>query len=111
MDAATGERKSLVNAATLAAVMQTRKSSVIQSTGLGRIEAENYIWSPSGGSLLFIGSTDIVLLDLKTMTPKPLVVGDADIEDAKFSPDAKWVSFVRDSNLWVISATGGAQKR
>jgi dipeptidyl-peptidase-4 len=119
MDAATGERKSLVNAATLAAVMQTRKSSVIQSTGLGRIEAENYVWSPSGDSLLFIGSTDLVLLDLKTMLPKPLVIGDADVEDAKFSPDAKWVSFVRDSNLWVVGVadreakaitTGGSEE-
>ena len=68
MDAATGDRKVLVNANVLADVMQPRKANAIQSTGLGRVEAENYLWSPSGDALLFIGSSDLVLLDLKTMS-------------------------------------------
>ena len=41
------------------------------------------------------------------MTPKTLVSGGSDLEDAKFSPDGKWVSFVRDFNLWIVSAAGG----
>jgi len=107
MDAATSTRKVLVKAETLSAAMQPEKTKAVQSTGLGRIEPENYIWSPHGDSLLFIGSSNLVLLDLKTMTPKTLVTGGADLEDAKFSPDGKWVSFVRDFNLWIVSAAGG----
>ena len=51
------------------------------------------------------------------MEAKPLVNSASDagheiheIEDPKFSPDGKWVSFVRDSNLWVANiATGKVQ--
>ncbi len=114
MDAAKGDRKVLVKASVLEEVMQPRKTSAIQSTGLGRVAADNYIWSPSGDALLFIGSSNLMYLDLKNMTSKPLaVVADnaaQDVADPKFSPDGKWVSFVRDYNLWVASvATGEAR--
>jgi len=107
MDAATGEKKVVLDAAALKQLTQPEKQSAIQSTGLGRVQAENYKWSPDGESILFIGSSDMVLYDLAANTPKPLVTGDDDIEDPKFSPDGKWVSFVRDSNLWVVSTSGG----
>jgi dipeptidyl-peptidase 4 len=122
MDAASGERKVLVNANALSDAMKPRRESAIQSTGLGRVEAENYLWSPSGDALLFVGSDDLVLLDLKTMTSKPLApaagsaAGNAaanaaqDVADAKFSPDGKWISFVRDSNLWIASVATGEAK-
>jgi dipeptidyl-peptidase-4 len=110
MDAATGERKLLVNSEVLAHVMQPERKQTIQSTGLGRVQPENYRWSPFGDSLLFIGGTNLVLLDLKTMSSKPLVTGDADIEDPKFSPDGKWVSYVRDFNLWVANVATGKSK-
>src|ERR1700733_4701654 len=108
MDAATGDRKIFVKSSVLQEVMQRRKASAVQSTGLGRGQPENYLWWPTGAALLFIGSSDLVLLDLKTMTSKPLGAAaqnsDAgDVQDPKFSPDGKWVSFVRDSNLWVAS--------
>ena len=102
MDASSGERKILVSAAVMKEVMQPRKSSAIQSTGLGRAQAENYMWAPGGDSLLFIGSSNLVLLDLKTMSSRDLVSGTSDLEDPKFSPDGKLVSFVRDSNLAEI---------
>jgi len=107
MDAASGERKVLVKADVLHAVLQPEENKPIQSTGLGRVQPENYIWSPVGDSLLFIGSTNLVLLDLKTMTSKALVHGTDDLEDPKFSPDGKWVSFVRGSNLWIASVATG----
>ena len=73
MNAATGERKVLVNAETLKKMIQPEKAKTTQATGLGRVQADNYFWSPDGNSLLFIGSSNLVLLDLKTMAPKPLV--------------------------------------
>jgi len=111
IDLATGERKVLVPADVLAQVMQPTRTQAIQSTGLGRVQADNYRWSPSGNSLLFIGSTHLVLLDLKTMMPKPLVTGEADIADSKFSPDGKWVSYVRDFNLWLTNVATGESKQ
>jgi dipeptidyl-peptidase-4 len=109
-DAATGQSKILVKADVLASATPPEKTEAIQSTGLGRVQAANYIWSPSGNALLLIGGSSLVLLDLNTMTPRTLVSGAFDIDDPKFSPDGKWVSFVRESNLWVVNvATGNAK--
>jgi dipeptidyl-peptidase-4 len=110
IDATTGQRKVLVDAATLKATMQPEKAKTTQATGLGRVQAENYQWSPSGDSLLFVGSNSLALLDLRTMTPKSLINSESEIEDPKFSPDGKWMSFVRDSNLWVINISTGDTK-
>ena len=115
MDAAKGDRKVLVKAEVLQEVMQPRKTSAVQATGLGRVAADNYIWSPTSDALLFVGSSNLMYLDLKTMASKPLAAAAdnaaQDIADPKFSPDGKWVSFVRDFNLWVASvATGDARE-
>ena len=110
IDAVTSERKVLVNSDVLTEVMQPERKQNIQSTGLGRVQADNYRWSPSGNSLLFIGGSSLVLLDLKTMDSKPLVTGDAAIEDPKFSPDGKWVSYVRDANLWLVDVATGKSR-
>jgi dipeptidyl-peptidase 4 len=109
MDAVTGERKVLVNAETLNSVAQPEKEKAIQATGLGRVEAQNYQWSPDGRSLLFIGSNSLVILDLATNTSKPLVSSEDEISDPKFSPDGKWVSFVRGANLWVVNTASDGE--
>ena len=109
-DAATGERKVLVKADVLQSAMPPERTDAIQSTGLGRVEAAKYLWSPAGNSLLLIGGSSLVLLDLNTMTPRTLVSGAFDIDDPKFSPDGKWVSFVRESNLWLASIATGDVK-
>ncbi|MGB6393219.1 MAG: DPP IV N-terminal domain-containing protein [Candidatus Acidiferrales bacterium] len=108
MDAATGEKKLLVGASTLQKVMQPRGTKAIQSTGLGRVHAENYLWSPTGNALLFVGDQSLVLLDLPSMTSKDLVSGSDDLEDPKFSPDGQFVSFVRSANLWIVNISTGA---
>jgi dipeptidyl-peptidase-4 len=108
MDAATGERSVLVSAATLKSVMQPEKANTSQSTGLGRVQADNYLWSPDADSLLFIGSNSLVLLDLKTMTPKSILSSEQEIEDPKFSPDSHWISFSRNANLFVVNISSGA---
>jgi dipeptidyl-peptidase 4 len=110
MDGASGERKILVNAETMKSVMQPEKEKAIQATGLGRVQAENYKWSPGSASLLFVGTNSLALLDLKTMAIKPLVSGEDELEDAKFSPDGKWVSFIRNYNLWIVNLASGESK-
>ena len=111
MDAATGERKVLVNGETLKSVTQPEKAKTTQGTGLARVQADNYQWSPDGGSLLFIGTNSMVLLDLKTMQTKPVISSDEEIEDPKFSPDGKWISFSRSANLFVVNLATGTTKR
>src|SRR5580692_6266261 len=110
MDGATGERKMLIGTETLKAVTQPEKQQTIQSTGLGRVSAESYMWAPDGKAILFAGSSRLVLLDLANMKPKTIVSGEKDVEDPKFSPDGEWISFVRDSNLWVANIASGETK-
>lgn len=110
MDAATGQRSVLVKSDVLRRVLQPEKESAVQSTGLGRVQAEDYMWSPRADQILFVGSSTLVVLNLKDMSAKPIVSGEAEIEDPKFSPDGKWVSFVRDSNLWVADVATGKMK-
>ena len=110
MNATTGERKVLVNAATLKEVMQPEKAKTTQATGLGRVQAENYLWAPDGNSLLFIGSNSLVLLDLNTMAAKPIASSEQEIEDPKFSPDSKWISFSRSANLFAVNIASGETK-
>jgi dipeptidyl-peptidase-4 len=110
MDAATGERKVLVNGETLKSVTQAEKSKTTQATGLGRVQADNYQWAPDGNSLLFIGTNKMVILELKTAQAKPVVSSEQEIEDPKFSPDGKWVSFSRDSNLFAANLASGETK-
>jgi dipeptidyl-peptidase 4 len=110
IDLGTGERKILVHDSVLRQVIEAPRARAVQSTGLGRVEADSYEWAPSGNALLFIGSSDLVLLDLKTMMSRVLVTGQAEIEDPKFSPDGTWVSYVRDSNLWLVNVATGESK-
>jgi dipeptidyl-peptidase 4 len=118
VDAKTGHRKILVSANVLNAAVPPIIPSAIQSTGLGRIEPPRYLWSPQGNALLLIGTDKLVLLDLSTMRPKTLVdataaqqsagaAGADPIDDPKFSPDGKWVSFVRGWNLWIANVATG----
>ncbi|MFZ0582782.1 MAG: S9 family peptidase [Candidatus Acidiferrales bacterium] len=111
MNASTGERKVLVNATTLKEVMQPEKVKTTQATGLGRVQADNYLWAPAGNSLLFIGSNSLVLLDLHSMTSKPIIASsEQEIEDPKFSPDSKWISFSRSANLFAVNIASGETK-
>lgn len=126
LDVKTGRQKVLASSSVLDAAMPPIIPSAIESTGLGRIEAPRYLWSPTGKSLLLIGTAKLVLLDLSTMTAKTLVdisrvapvsqpsdpsaahPRSADsIDDPKFSPDGQWVSFVRGWNLWLANIDTG----
>jgi len=107
IEAASGERSLLLSAEKLAALLPPDSSQPTQATGLGRRAPARCQWSPQGDALLFDGPTSIVWYDLKTQTAHPLVSGKEPLADPKISPDARWVSFVRDHNLWLVSAAGG----
>jgi dipeptidyl-peptidase-4 len=125
LDVKSGRKRVLVSSSVLDAALPPIIPSEIQSTGLGRVAPPRYLWSPLGSSLLLIGTDKLVLLDLKAMTPKTLVGGvelasstrsggdpkatkqPLSIDDPKFSPDGKWVSFVRGWNLWIASVATG----
>ena len=57
--------------------------------------------------MLFRGQTSVVWFDLKSQAVRTLVSGKEMLTDEKISPDGRWVSFVRDYNVWIVSTGGG----
>lgn len=68
----------------------------------------DYRWGDDGRSLLVPVDGDLFLVDRATRTPRRLTATAADEIDAKLSPHGGWVSFVREQNLYVMPAAGGA---
>ncbi|MBB4212015.1 dipeptidyl-peptidase IV [Rhodothalassium salexigens DSM 2132] len=77
-----------------------------------------YQWSPDGQSLLFPLGGDLYLLTPEAAggdgpggTVRRLTETGATETDAKFSPQGRYVSFVRDADLYVIDLDSGAETR
>jgi dipeptidyl-peptidase 4 len=109
MDAASGERRLLVAAEKLESILPPDTSRPTQATGLGRRAPSQYQWAPDGAGILFQGPTALAWLDLKTQTGRTLVSSKAEIADPKVSPDGRYVSFVRDHNLWLVTVADGKE--
>jgi dipeptidyl-peptidase-4 len=115
VDAATGQKHVLVDARHLHEVLLPPESRG-QQTGLGRLSPTRYLWAPDSQALLFVSARELFWYDLKTQSAKKLVADEGgnpsapergDIDDAKISPDGRWVSFLRTHDLWVVSVAGG----
>jgi dipeptidyl-peptidase-4 len=110
MDAASGERRLLVAADKLETILPAESSRPTQATGLGRRAPSQYQWAPDGAGILFQGPTALAWLDVKSQTGRTLVSGKAAIADPKISPDGRYVSFVRDHNVWVVNLADGKER-
>jgi dipeptidyl-peptidase-4 len=110
MDAASGERRLLVASDNLESILPAESSRPTQATGLGRRAPSQYQWAPDGAGILFQGPTALAWLDLKSQMPRTLVSGKAAITDHKISPDGRFVSFVRDHNVWVVNLADGKER-
>src|SRR5437016_7780195 len=110
MDAVSGERRLLVAADKLEAILPADTSRPTQATGLGRRAPSQYQWAPDGRGILFEGPTAFAWLDVKSQTGRTLVSGKATLADPKISPDGRNVSFVRDHNLWLVNLADGKER-
>jgi dipeptidyl-peptidase 4 len=110
MDAGSGERRLLVAADKLETILPADTSRPTQATGLGRRAPSQYQWAPDGAGILFEGPTALAWLDLKTQTGRTLVSGKAALADPKVSPNGRYVSFVRDHNLWLVCVADGKER-
>src|ERR1700687_3657077 len=110
MDAGSGERRLLVASDKLESILPADSSKPTQATGLGRRAPAQYQWAPDGSAILFQGPTALAWLDLKSQTARTLVSAQAAIADPKISPDGRYVSFIRDHNLWLVSLADGKER-
>jgi dipeptidyl-peptidase-4 len=110
VDVASGQRRVILSAEKLESVLPADAEQSTQATGLGRHAPAEYQWAPGGGALLFQGATSLAWFDLKTQAARGLVSGKERIADPKISPDGKYVSFVRNHNLWLVSVADGKER-
>jgi len=73
----------------------------------------DYEWAPDGRRLLFPLGDALYLYDLKAKPGAAVrkVVEGAGMLDPKISPKGRYVSFVRDQNLFVIELTTGKERQ
>jgi dipeptidyl-peptidase-4 len=110
VDVASGQRHVLLSAEKLESVLPADAEQRTQATGLGRHPPAEYQWAPGGGALLFQGPTSLAWFDLKTQASRTLVSGKESIADPKISPDGRYVSFVRNHNLWLVGVADGKER-
>src|SRR3984893_3535606 len=110
VDVASGQRRVLLSAEKLESVLPADSERTTQATGLGRHAPAEYQWAPGGGALLFQGPTSLAWFDLKAQSSRTLVSGKENISEPKISPDGKYVSFVRNHNLWLVTVADGKDR-
>src|SRR5712664_1169465 len=110
MDAASGERRLLVAADKLEAILPADASRPTQATGLGRRAPSQYQRAPDGAGILFQGPTALAWLEVNSQSGRTLVSGKATLADPKISPDGRFVSFVRDHDLWLVNLADGKER-
>jgi dipeptidyl-peptidase-4 len=74
----------------------------------------DYKWAPDGHHVLFTLSGSLYLFDLDATAANPLhqlTHGGAPVLDPQLSPGGRYVSFVRDQNLWVIELASGVERQ
>jgi dipeptidyl-peptidase-4 len=110
MEAATGKRSLLISAEKLETLLPARSSKQSQATSAGRDAPLQYHWAPGGDALLLEVPHSLAWFDLKRQTARVLVSGKEDLGDAKISPNGKYVSFVRNFNLWLVTTADGKER-
>ena len=77
-----------------------------------------YVWSPAGDRLAFPLGGDVWIVDLDPGegadqgdgAVRPIENREGFATDVKFSPTGRWVSFVRDQNLWIADVEKGTER-
>jgi dipeptidyl-peptidase 4 len=110
LDPSTGERSVLISSDKLESIFPAPAKTQSQATGAGRHAPSQYQWSPNNDALLFEGPNAIAWYNLKSQTGRVLVSGKNELGDVKISPDAKYISFTRDHNLWIASTADGKEQ-
>jgi dipeptidyl-peptidase-4 len=110
IDVVSGQRTVLISADKMDALLPKPQGTTSQATGLGRHAPSQYQWAPSGDALLFESPTALVWFDLKSQSSRILVTGKPELHDPKISPDGKYVSFIRDHNLWLVASVDGKER-
>ncbi len=113
VDAATGQKKLLVNEnrlSTLAPSLSSIKSER-EKEWITRYDVAPYKWAPDSGTLLFNAQGQLWLYSLEKGVGVELTSTADPSEDPKFSPDGTRIAYVRKRNLFVRNIAENSEKQ
>jgi dipeptidyl-peptidase-4 len=110
-DPATGKNAQLIAADKLLALTPSTSNlkDDRQRENRARFGVAAYQWSPDSASLLFDALGQLWLFDLAKGKGRQLTDAKEPSSDPKFSPDGKFLSYVRAHNIYVRPTAGGAE--
>jgi len=113
VDAATGEKKVMVNAAKLATLAPDyhQLKDERERERLTRYHVGPYLWAPDSKHLIFDSQGQLWLFDLASGTAVQFTSAPDPSGDPKFSPDGSHVSYVRKHNLYVRPVSGKDERQ
>lgn len=82
-----------------------------EGTEAVRPHLAGYQWSPRGDAVLLSGDGELFVVSLPGKQVRRLTATPAKEELAEFSPDGRWVSFVRDNDLYTLELANGTEAR
>ena len=104
MDIASGKRSRLIDADKLVAGELSDEEKARRERqriyGQGIME---YFWADDSQSILIPASGQLYVFDVNTAEVNLLDTGEGFVTDARLSPKANYVSFVRDQNLFILA--------
>lgn len=110
VDAASGNSTAVYDAKQFVSVLsQSNDFSLDEANAIG--QSPNQQFDPAGTSVLLNHRNDLWIYDLTKATVKRLTNNKDEELEADFSPDGKFVSFVRGMNLFVVELATAKEKQ
>jgi len=112
-DVAGGEPRLLLDGKKLAPAereLSEAEKARRERAGVATRGVVDYAWDDLGKAILAPVEGDVWLYDVAAKQARQLTRTAGDEIDAKISPKGGWVSYVRDDNLYVMPASGGAER-
>ena len=112
LDPATGHGSVLIGAGLLASLMApSAKLSEREHENRARYGVAAYLWAPDSRGLLFDASGQLRFYDLETGKATDLTGPASPVSDPKFSPDGRYISFLRDHDLVLRRLSSGQETK
>ena len=112
-DVAGGEPRMLLDGKTLAPdnrELSEAEKARRERVGIATRGVVDYDWDSQGKVILAPVEGDLFVYDVAAGAARQLTRSPADEIDAKVSPKGRFVSFVRDDNLYIVPTAGGAER-
>ena len=77
----------------------------------GEDSVGEFAWALDSASIVYLSGGDLHRVAASGGEPARLTTSGGDKHGLGISPDGKWISFLRDGDLWLLPAAGGAEEQ